>query len=75
MYQCDVQYFTYLLRDVANIRDASHVTLPIIYRKIIKQATFVQRLDNTIHCINLYLLDSAVHFVITYVLDSDLFKG
>ena len=40
-----------------------------------KQAPVVQRLDNTIYWINLYLVDNAVHFAISYLLDSDLSIG
>ena len=35
----------------------------------------VQRSDNTIHWISLYLLDNAIHFAITYPLGSDLSVG
>ena len=40
-----------------------------------KQALVVQRLDNTIYWINLYLMDNAVLFAITYLLDSDVSIG
>lgn len=40
-----------------------------------KQALVVQRLDNTIYWINLYLVDNAVLFAITYLLDSDVSIG
>ena len=34
------------------------------------QASFVQKMDNAIHRINLYPLDSAMGFPNTYLLDS-----
>ena len=40
-----------------------------------KQALVVQRLDNTIYWINLYLVDNAVLFAITYLLDSNVSIG
>ena len=40
-----------------------------------KQAPVVQRLDNTVYWINLYLVDNAVCFAITYLLDSDVSFG
>ena len=38
-------------------------------------ALVVQRLDSTIHSINLYPVDSAISFPNTYPLDSDLSGG
>ena len=38
-------------------------------------APVVQKLDSTIHQINLYLVDSTIGFPNTYPLDSDLFGG
>ena len=38
-------------------------------------APVVQKVDNTIHRINLYPLDSAIGFPNTYPLDSDLSSG
>ena len=40
-----------------------------------KQALVVQRLDNTVYWINLYLVDNAVRFAISYLLDSDVSIG
>ena len=40
-----------------------------------KKAPVVQRLDNTVYWINLYLVDNAVRFAITYLLDSDVSFG
>ena len=39
------------------------------------QAPVVQKVDSTIHWINLYPLDSAIGFPNTYPLDSDLSSG
>ena len=41
----------------------------------VQQAPVVQKVDNSIHWINLYPLDSAVGFPITYPLNSDLTGG
>ena len=41
-------------------------------RLFIVQVSVVQRLDSTIHRINLYPVDSAISFAIIYPLDSDL---
>ena len=38
-------------------------------------ALVVQRLDSSIHQINLYPIDSAISFPSTYLLDSDLSGG
>ena len=38
------------------------------------QAPVVQRVDNTIHCINHYPLDYLISFGSTYLLDSHLFS-
>ena len=37
-------------------------------------APVVQRLDNTIHCINLYPVDETIGLPNIYLLDSDLFQ-
>ena len=50
-----------------NVRHS--LTQPIL------QALVVQKVDNTMHWINLYPLDSAIGFSNTYPLDSDLSCG
>jgi len=39
------------------------------------QAPVVQKVDNAIHCINLYPVDCAIGFPNTYPLDGDLSGG
>ena len=39
------------------------------------QAPVVRKVDNSIHCINLYPVDNAIDFPNTYPLDSDLSGG
>ena len=45
------------------------------FRWVVQLASVVQKVDNTIHRINLYPLDSAIGFPNTYLLDSDLSGG